>query len=231
MSFLSDLQAYSQSQLRRTTTRVTNSLGQTHCESKLEDGSFQIDQKSAESNDLFMVIDRSDDENLHYVVDGVYIGSQDAALNVSALNHCKITHILNVATGISNAFPERYKYLNIELLDLPQANIRQVFSRTNEFIQEAVVDDGCVLIHCNAGISRSASIVLAYLLGIHLMRYEDAYNLLKTARSKIRPNEGFVAQLKDYGVDISRRNEIDSPPIDDIKRTVDGESCDKKSDR
>jgi protein-tyrosine phosphatase len=60
------------------------------------------------------------------------------------------------------------------------------------------------LIHCNAGISRSSTIVLAYLLGIHRMKYEDAYTLLKTARSNIRPNDGFVQQLKEYAAEITR---------------------------
>ncbi len=60
------------------------------------------------------------------------------------------------------------------------------------------------MIHCNAGISRSSTIVLAYLLGIHRMKYEDAYTLLKTARSNIRPNDGFVQQLKEYAAEITR---------------------------
>ncbi len=207
MSFLSDLQAYSQSKLQRTTTRVTNSLGQTHRESKSQDGTFQICDRSTDSNGPFMIIDNSPDEKLHHVIDGVYIGSQDAAFNLPGLNECKITHILNVATGIRNAFPEQYKYLNIELLDVPETNIRKVFTSTNEFIQQALVGNGRVLIHCNAGISRSSTIVLAYLLGIHHMNYEDAYQLLKTARSNIRPNDGFVQQLKEYAAEIMQRNE------------------------
>jgi atypical dual specificity phosphatase len=178
-------------------------------ESKSEDGTFQTCGKSTDTNVSFMEIYRSItmDEKLHYVIDGVYIGSQDSAVNLPALNECKITHILNVATGIKNAFPEQYKYLSIELLDLPETNIREVFSRTNKFIQQAIADNGRVLVHCNAGISRSSSIVLAYLLAIHRMKYEDAYELLKRARSIIRPNEGFVKQLKEYAAEIAQRNE------------------------
>ncbi|UJR11780.1 hypothetical protein I4U23_015960 [Adineta vaga] len=206
MSFLSDLQAHSRSKLRPTTTRVTNSSGQTHYESKSEDGKFEIFDRSINSNGTFMVIDTSPDEKLHHVIDGVYIGSQDSACNIAGIDECKITHILNVATGIRNVFPEQYTYLNIELLDVPETNIRKVFVQTNQFIQQAVADKGCVLIHCNAGISRSATIVLAYLLGIHRMKYEDAYRLLKTARSNIRPNDGFVQQLKEYAAEITQAN-------------------------
>jgi protein-tyrosine phosphatase len=79
---------------------------------------------------------------------------------------------------------------------------------TNEFIQQAVSSNRRVLVHCNARISRSASIVLAYLLGIHHMKYEDAYTLLKKARSNIRPNDGFVQQLKKYAEEIAETMKI-----------------------
>ena len=207
MSFLSDLQVGAQLKLRPTTTRVTNSLGQTYHESKTEDGTFQTCDKSTNSSrGTFMIIDNSPDEKLHHVIDGVYIGSQNAAFNHEGLNECKITHILNVATGIKNAFPEQYNYLNIELLDVPETNISKVFTQTNEFIQQALNNNGRILVHCNAGISRSSSIILAYLIGIHRMKYDDAFQLLKTARSNIRPNDGFVKQLKDYAMEIIRRN-------------------------
>ncbi|CAF2541583.1 unnamed protein product [Rotaria sp. Silwood2] len=226
MPFLTDLQAYSQSKLRPTSTRVVNSLGQIHHESKSEDGTFQIYDRATNSNNLFMIIDNSPDEKLHYVIDGVYIGSQDSAFNLTALNECKITHILNVATGIRNAFPDQYKYLNIELLDVPETNIHKVFTRTNEFIQTAIADNGRVLIHCNAGISRSASIALAYLMGIHRMKYEDAYILLKTARSNIKPNDGFVQQLKQYAEEIAQTNENKGLLPNDINQTSNDKSCD-----
>ncbi|CAF4179134.1 unnamed protein product, partial [Adineta steineri] len=116
-----------------------------------------------------------------------------------------ITHILNVATGIQNAFPQKYNYLNIELLDVPETNISKVFTQTNQFIEQALADHGCVLVHCNAGISRSASIVLAYLIGIHRMQYEEAYQLLRKARVNIRPNDGFVRQLNEYAAEIEQR--------------------------
>ncbi|CAF1290280.1 unnamed protein product [Adineta steineri] len=205
MSFLSDIQAGSQLKLRPTTTRVTNSLGQTYHESKSDDGTFEISDKSNDSNGTFMVIDDSPDEKLHHVIDGLYIGSQDAASNLPCLNECKITHILNVATGIQNAFPHQYNYLDIELLDVPETNISKVFTQTNKFIEQALADHGCVLVHCNAGISRSASIVLAYLIGIHRMQYEEAYQLLKKARVNIRPNDGFVRQLNEYAAEIEQR--------------------------
>ncbi|CAF1282617.1 unnamed protein product [Didymodactylos carnosus] len=114
MSFLSDLQACSRPKLRHVTTRVIQR------ESKYGDGTFQISDRPTDSNGVFMIIDNSLDEKLQYVIDSAYIGTQDSTVNRATLNECKITHIANVATGISNAFSEQYKYLNIELLDTPE---------------------------------------------------------------------------------------------------------------
>lgn len=208
MSFLSNIQSYSQAKLRPTATRVTNSLGQISYESKADDGSFKVSHTptDASSDGIFMIVNNSPDQAVHYVIDGVYIGSQDAAVNLSGLTACQITHVLNVATGIRNAFPKLFTYLNVELLDVPEANIRSVFPLTNEFIKKTIDNGGRILVHCNAGISRSASIVLAYLIGILHMPYDDAYNLLKSARSRIKPNNGFVQQLKEFANETIRIN-------------------------
>jgi atypical dual specificity phosphatase len=51
-------------------------------------------------------VDTSPDDKIHHVVDNLYISSQDGAHNLHGLRDHKITHILNVATGVVNAFPE-----------------------------------------------------------------------------------------------------------------------------
>jgi protein-tyrosine phosphatase len=55
-----------------------------------------------------------------------------------------------------------------------------------------------VLVHCAAGVSRSASFVIAYLMRVEKMKYVDAYQSVKTKRQIIRPNSGFVKQLREY---------------------------------
>lgn len=210
MSFIAEIQACQNSKLRPTTTRVTNALGQTYHESKNQDGSFEIECRLVNSNGLFMVIDVSPDEKLHHVLDGVYIGSQDAAHNLSGLQECQITHVLNVASGVRNVFPEQYKYFNIELLDVPETDVRSVFAHTNDFIQRAIAENGRVLVHCNAGVSRSSCIVLAYLLGVRRMAYDEAYKLVKVARPNIRPNTGFVHQLKAYANETLQNGNFES---------------------
>ena len=63
------------------------------------------------------------------------------------------------------------------------------------FCDKAIKGGGCVLVHCAAGMSRSVTVVLAYLL-IHTKRtLYDAFALVHTARAGIWPNDGFMRAL------------------------------------
>jgi hypothetical protein len=55
-----------------------------------------------------------------------------------------------------------------------------------------------VLIHCVAGVSRSASFIIAYLIRYGHMDLVRAYDHVKKRRPKIRPNQGFMTQLMDW---------------------------------
>ncbi len=52
-----------------------------------------------------------------------------------------------------------------------------------------------ILVHCVSGISRSASIVIAYIMDKYKMNYDQAFSYVKTKRTTIRPNTNFVEQL------------------------------------
>lgn len=58
--------------------------------------------------------------------------------------------------------------------------------------------EGVVLVHCNAGVSRSSSVVIGYLMQTEALSFEDAYDQVKLARPSIHPNRGFHQQLQSY---------------------------------
>jgi protein-tyrosine phosphatase len=62
---------------------------------------------------------------------------------------------------------------------------------------------GKVLVHCFAGVSRSATIVIAYMMQEHGMNYHSAFKFVKSKRPFINPNEGFRTQLITFGKELA----------------------------
>ena len=100
------------------------------------------------------------------VIDGfLYHGSLYHARNIALLQELRIQHILNVCeTPLDENIVEQFNVLWINIDDEPGADICQHFDRTNRFLRACEQKGEKVLVHCQMGISRSSSIVLAYLL-------------------------------------------------------------------
>uniref|UniRef100_A0A8C2TQ98 Dual specificity phosphatase 19 n=1 Tax=Coturnix japonica TaxID=93934 RepID=A0A8C2TQ98_COTJA len=109
-----------------------------------------------------------------------------------------VTHILNVAYGVQNAFVNDFIYKTIPILDLPETDITSYFPECFEFIEKAKMQDGVVLVHCNAGVSRAAAIVIGFLMNSERLSFASAFSLVKGARPSICPNPGFMEQLHKY---------------------------------
>lgn len=69
---------------------------------------------------------------------------------------------------------------------------------TNIFI-EAGLDNGGVLVHCFGGKSRSPAFIAAYLMSSYHYTFDQAYEIIKTARPSADINIGFECQLRAYG--------------------------------
>lgn len=135
---------------------------------------------------------------LDEVIAGLYVGDALAASSLTTLKHYKITHILVAGEELSVNFPEQFIYMQLPVADLSTFDIIQHFPASNLFIEQALHENGRVLIHCKMGISRSTTLAVAFLISISRMPYEKAYRLVKKKHKGARPNEGFIAQLKDY---------------------------------
>lgn len=145
------------------------------------------------------------------IMDNLYIGSMAAAQNKEALLKCKVTHIINSACTLKNSFPNDFEYLRIDnLLDSADANVKQYFSSTTPFIKNALNSGGCVFVHCHAGISRSSTIIIAYLIECLGFSFEDALKLCQSKRTKINPNQGFVKQLKELEEEVRVKNKVEN---------------------
>ena len=132
------------------------------------------------------------------VIPNLYIGSIGAAMSKDTLTSLGITHVLMCAANLNPPFEGEFSYMSIPVLDKPKANVMIYFEKASDFVASALDKDGKVLIHCFAGISRSSTFLLAFLMKVKNMTLADAYHLLKSKRAKCEPNIGFMVQLKAY---------------------------------
>ena len=80
---------------------------------------------------------------------------------------------------------------------MPDTNISVHFPEAFDFIDSGR-KNGKVFVHCNAGVSRAATIVIAYYMKQNNVSFQEAYDHVKSIRPAIRPNDGFTKQLKEF---------------------------------
>ncbi|CAH2075054.1 unnamed protein product, partial [Iphiclides podalirius] len=83
----------------------------------------------------------------------------------------------------------------VPLLDTPSSDMHPYMERVADLINDVVKRGQVVLVHCVAGVSRSVTLCLAYLIKWERMTLRDAYHHIKQRRPQIRPNTGFFKQL------------------------------------
>ncbi|XP_062108445.1 dual specificity protein phosphatase 1-like [Humulus lupulus] len=128
----------------------------------------------------------------------LFLGSLEAARNKEELKELKITHILTVAHCLVPIYPDEFVYKVINVADKEDTDIKQFFDECFNFIDEAKRSGGRVLVHCVVGKSRSATIVVAYLMRQHGMTLSEALKLVRSQRPIAAPNRGFMSQLQEF---------------------------------
>jgi len=129
----------------------------------------------------------------------LYLGNMTDAADPETLSKLGIDHVLNV-TAVNPTYTQSDSITYKQLLaaDNGSQNIKQYFDEAFTFIDTARDCGGSVLIHCQAGVSRSPTIAIAYLIKNFPMRMLEAYKFIKTRRSIISPNLNFMGQLLEF---------------------------------
>lgn len=134
----------------------------------------------------------------------LFISSFQVAGDLERLRQVGITHIVNAAGDIcDNKFPGQFQYLTYYLKDVNSEDISLLFYRTLEWIEQAINSGGRVLVHCREGVSRSATMVIAYLMWKCDLSFDAAHERIRRVRSVCNPNTGFTCQLLRLGKKLS----------------------------
>ncbi|XP_025746768.1 dual specificity protein phosphatase 22 isoform X3 [Callorhinus ursinus] len=134
---------------------------------------------------------------MNKILPGLYIGNFKDARDAEQLSKNKVTHILSVHDS-ARPLLEGVKYLCIPAADSPSQNLTRHFKESIKFIHECRLrGEGC-LVHCLAGVSRSVTLVIAYIMTVTDFGWEDALHTVRAGRSCANPNLGFQRQLQEF---------------------------------
>jgi len=143
-------------------------------------------------------------DNYNEIITNLFLGNINAANDENFIKKYKIKYIINLSNEKINIFPNiKYKHINID--DDPSENIYKYFDKCTSIIDECLSNNKSILINCKLGLSRSASIIVAYFIKIKNLSVSESHDVVNNKRS-ININFGFLEQLNQYALYNKKKN-------------------------
>ena len=146
-----------------------------------------LDQRN-NSSILFV----KDLQQIQHVIDNIYIGNSKH--EEDELIKLGITHIFNISRNHYRDY-KTLTEIKYKIEDHSDENILIILPNIIDKIRELNNNGSKIFVHCFAGVSRSATVVLYYLMFYHKYSLETAFRFLRSKRMGIQPNPGFIKQL------------------------------------
>ncbi|PKA57705.1 Dual specificity protein phosphatase PHS1 [Apostasia shenzhenica] len=148
---------------------------------------------------ISLISEAANTERPSHVIANLFIGGALAARSLHTLQHLGITHILCLCSneiGQSDfQYLDLFEYKNFSISDDDEEDISNIFEEACDFIDNVEKSEKKVLVHCFEGKSRSATIVLAYLMLRRGLTLLESWNTLKKVHRRAQPNDGFARAL------------------------------------
>ncbi|XP_031372634.1 protein-tyrosine-phosphatase MKP1 [Punica granatum] len=136
------------------------------------------------------------DKECSKVAEHIYLGGDAVARDRNILKQNGITHVLNcVGFVCPEYFKADFVYRTLWLQDSPTEDITSILYDVFDYFEDVREQHGRVFVHCCQGVSRSTSLVIAYLMWREGQSFDDAFQFVKAARGIADPNMGFACQL------------------------------------
>lgn len=139
--------------------------------------------------------------NCDQIIPYLYLGGVAAASDTTSLVQQGIRAVCCCVRELefpTREFSKQVEYYRVDVEDVSREPIELFFPEATEFINQFVSKEMPVLVHCRAGVSRSASTVIAYLIRYQNYSLHDAFFLARSRRSIVTPNIGFMEKLTEY---------------------------------
>jgi len=143
----------------------------------------------------------------------LYLGSNNQASQVEHVKSIGVTLCINAQrqkSSLTEFDNHKIRIINLEIEDNLNTKISPHFNKVIGWIETEHQAGGKILINCRAGVSRSATLVIAYLMKIYpAWNFKQAYEFVKSKREIISPNLSFIVQLQEFEDDlIEKRSNI-----------------------
>ncbi len=129
----------------------------------------------------------------------LYVSGMKPANDVRKLEELQIRHVIRLGDKMDlrvYADHAGIEYHTIEIEDSVRCHLTPaILDDALAFIKGATTP---VLIHCYSGVSRSATVAMAYMIKVHGMSYQDAKKHVKEMRPCADPNTTFLKDLHSY---------------------------------
>jgi len=143
----------------------------------------------------------------------IFIGNFEGACSPRLCQKNNIDAIINMSIKVIKKH-SKITYYGFPINDLPGEDIVRLFNMTTNIIEGHLKAGENVLVNCNMGVSRSTTIVLAYIIRKIGMEVDSALTLCRKFRPCCNPNYGFIEQLKRYHLKIRENNFRRAPSTD-----------------
>lgn len=111
----------------------------------------------------------------------------------------RISCVVNATLEAPNLVMPGLRTIRVPVDDTPDDDVFVYMNTVADQIASHIqTRPGNVVVHCVAGVSRSTSLVLGYLIKYHKMSLRDAYQMVHSRRPVVRPNNGFFRQLIEF---------------------------------
>jgi dual specificity phosphatase 12 len=164
----------------------------------------RVNEIEAHLDDFYKFPNARLQSNLYNLIDEsgpIYLGSMMALTNDASLLP-RIEAVLTIIDPerapkefVKQWTPDGITHLYLPLDDHPDENISKYFDQATEFLRYHQERGIPVLVHCMAGMSRSATLLAHYLMKKYNMNALTALDFIKKRRPIVRPNTGFIRQL------------------------------------
>lgn len=143
--------------------------------------------------------------------DNLYIGDVYSTDDQELLLQLKIRKIFVAGRGLTMNYvnDSRFLYYYLDIQDEENENISCHFEKFIDFVDNKLPEDGkesATLVHCGAGVSRSGTLVVAYLMFKNNWPLKQALEFAQSKRNLIQPNQGFMKQLEEYEKQLQHSN-------------------------